>query len=283
MHTPLRDRVALITGGAGGIGAATARKLAGQGAAVVVADRDGAAAERVAAGLRGEGLDVRAVKMDQTDPEQVEDAFTETVEAHGRLDICFANAGWGRLDAFLDLPLDTWNRHVAVNLTGTFLVCQTAARHMADGGRGGSIIVNSSNGAVAPAALFSAYCATKAALNMLVQVMAAELGAHDVRVNAVMPGVTATAMTKDLLEQGMDRLIESQTPLGRVGRPEDVAAMVAFLAGDDSSYVTGVAHLVDGGATHNVPRWFTTDYRRRGQTRWRLRHLETPITEGGGA
>ncbi|MFI6503077.1 SDR family NAD(P)-dependent oxidoreductase [Nonomuraea typhae] len=282
MHTPLRDRVALITGGAGGIGAATARKLAGQGAAVVVADRDGAAAEHVAAGLRAEGLGVRAVAMDQTDPEQVERVFSETAQANGGLDICFANAGWGRVDAFLDLPLATWNRHVAVNLTGTFLVCQAAARHMVQGGRGGSIIVNTSNGAVAPAALFSAYCATKAALNMLVQVMAGELGGHDIRVNAVMPGVTATAMTKDLLEQGMDRLVEAQTPLGRVGRPEDVAAAVAFLAGDDSSYVTGTAQLVDGGATHNVPRWFTTDYRRRGAAPWRLRHLETPTTEGDG-
>ncbi|WUI04071.1 SDR family oxidoreductase [Spirillospora sp. NBC_00431] len=280
-HGRLDGRVALVTGGAGGIGAASALRLAEEGATVVIADRDAEGAERVAASLRAKGLPADAVALDQTDPAQVAAMFDGPLAAHDRLDVCFANAGWGRVGAFLDVPETDWRRHVEINLTGTFLVCQAAARRMVERGDGGSIIVNTSNGAVAPAALFAAYCSTKAALNMLVQVMAGELGGYDIRVNAVMPGVTATGMTREMLATGIGELIEAETPMGRVGRPEDVAAAVAYLASDDSAYVTGTAQLVDGGATHLVPRWFGTDYRRRGAPDWRLRH--TAVDAPGGA
>jgi NAD(P)-dependent dehydrogenase (short-subunit alcohol dehydrogenase family) len=274
---PFEGRVALVTGGAGGIGAATAERLAAQGATVVLADRDLAGAEAVAERLRAADAIALAVECDQTDAEQVRALFEDSELAGlGRLDACFANAGWGRVDAFLDLPVETWRTSMDVNLTGTFLMCQGAARRMIACGNGGAIAVTSSSGAIRPAAKFAAYCTAKAALNMLVQVMAYELGPHDIRVNAVMPGVTETSMTKVLLDSGARDQIEAETPLGRTGRPEDLAAAVTYLLGDDSSFVTGTSLLVDGGGTLGAS-WFASDFRERGQADWQLRHARWPV------
>lgn len=265
-------RVALVTGAAGGIGAATARRLAEEGALLVLADRDKDGIEPVAEKLRADGFEAAAVLVDQTRPDDVDALFSAIVGTYDRLDVCFANAGFGRVEPFLDLSLSNWQRHVDVNLTGTFLICQGAARRMVSCGSGGSIVVTTSSGAVSPAALFAAYCSTKAALNMLVQVMAGELGPHDIRVNAVMPGVTETSMTQSLLDSGARALVESEIPLGRTASPDDIAAAVAYLASDESRFVTGTALLVDGGAASAGDHWFSCDYRIRGQSNWHLRH-----------
>lgn len=265
-------RVALVTGGAGGIGAATARRLATEGATVVLADIDLEGAEAVAGGLRDEGFDVRAAHVDQTDEDQVAALFADTLGALDRLDLCFANAGWGRTGPILDMPVKTWRRVFDVNVTGTFLVCQAAARRMIECDNGGAIVVTSSSGAVVPTALVSAYCSAKAALNMFVSVLAYELGAHDIRVNAVMPGVTATALNQHMLDGIAGELLPAEIPLGRVGHPDDVAAAVAYLGSDDSAYVNGTALLVDGAATVRGDLWFTTDFRNRGTTDWQPRH-----------
>lgn len=262
-------KVALITGAAGEIGAAVARRLALEGARVVLADKNRQGVEAVAAELIGSGLSAVGVECDQTSSEQVESLFSKHLA--GGPDICFANAGWGRTDAFMDMPLETLRRTFDINVFGTFIVCQAAARAMVAGKRGGSIILTSSTGAQQAAALFGAYCAAKASLNMLARVMALELGAHDIRVNAVMPGVTATAMTSSLLKTKAKDLCEFEAPLGRIGRPEDIAGAVAFLASDDSAYVTGTSLLVDGGSTQNATQWFSTDYRKRGRVEWKLR------------
>jgi NAD(P)-dependent dehydrogenase (short-subunit alcohol dehydrogenase family) len=262
-------KMALITGAAGDIGAAVAQRLASDGARVVLADKNREGVVKVAAALVDSGLSAVAVECDQTSSEQVESLFREHLS--GGLDICFANAGWGRPDAFIDMPLDTLRRTFDINVFGTVMVCQAAARAMVAGKRGGSIILTSSTGAQQAAALFGAYCAAKASLNMLARVMALELGAHDIRVNAVMPGVTATAMTSSLLKTAAKDLCEFEAPLGRIGRPEDIAGAVAFLAGDDSGYMTGTSLLVDGGSTQNATQWFSTDYRKRGRVDWKLR------------
>ncbi|WP_183338154.1 SDR family NAD(P)-dependent oxidoreductase [Conexibacter arvalis] len=264
-------KVALVTGGASGIGAETAAKLASEGARVVIADLDGEGAERIAAELRSGGAEAVGVACDQTDEAQVAALFSETVGRFDRLDVCHANAGWCRVGPVLDVSARTWRRHFDVNVTGTFLVCQAAARRMAQCGNGGSIVMTSSSGAVQPAAFFSAYCSAKAALNMLTAVMAYELGVHRVRVNAVMPGVTETAMTADLLATGARELFEREVPLARLGRPADIADAVAFLASDDSAYMTGQSLLVDGGGGIGAS-WFVTDFRARGSADWRLRH-----------
>lgn len=262
-------KVALITGAAGDIGAAVAQRFAREGARVVLADKNSEGLAKVVANLQGCGLPVVAVTCDQTSSEQVEALFREHLS--GGLDICFANAGWGRTDAFVDMPIDTLRRTFDINVFGTVIVCQAAARAMIAGKRGGSIILTSSTGAQQAAALFGAYCAAKASLNMLARVMALELGAHDIRVNAVMPGVTATAMTSSLLKTNAKDLCEFEAPLGRIGRPEDIAGAVAFLAAEDSGYMTGTSLLVDGGSTQNATQWFSTDYRKRGRVDWKLR------------
>lgn len=148
---------------------------------------------------------------------------------------------------------------------------QAAARRMVAGGRGGAIVVTSSTGAVVREALFSAYCSAKAALNMLVAVAAHELGPFDIRVNAVMPGVTETAMTESLRRSGPGSRLPSEIPLGRLASPEDIDATAAFLAGSDAAYISGTALVVDGAGGGTVPRWFTTDFQRRGTANWALR------------
>lgn len=250
--TRLAGRTAVVTGAAGDIGAAAARRLAAQGAEVVLADRDEEGLLGVAEPLRR----ARAIVCDQSDPEAVERLFSGL----DRVDVCFANAGYGRFAAFLDQDLESWRRHLDVNLTGTFLVCQAAARAMVRGGRGGSIVINASTAAVHSTPLFGAYAASKAGVEMLARTMADELGPEGIRVNSVCPGVIETGMTGALLQQSdgaMRRLVERETPVGRVGRAEDVAAAVAFLAGEEAGFVSGATILVDGGQTlRGWPRWF---------------------------
>lgn len=261
-------RVALVTGGAGGIGAATAERFARDGAKVVVADIEEAAVTAVAEKLAAEGLDVSAARCDQTSPKDVAALFD--VQLAEGVDIVFANAGWGRTDPFLDISFDTWRQTYDINVHGTFLVCQAAARKMVAQGRGGSIVITSSSGATETAALFAAYCSAKAALNMLAGVMALELGAHDIRVNSIMPGVTKTAMTEGLLETRARDGLEFGSPLGRLGAPDDIASVATFLASDDAAFINGQSIMVDGGGSLNGPQWFVTDFRKRGETNWQL-------------
>ncbi|GHE75649.1 short-chain dehydrogenase [Amycolatopsis deserti] len=278
----LDGRVALVTGGASGIGQATARRLSRDGATVVIADIHGEGAEAVAEDIQNAGGRAEAVPCDQTDPDQVAALF-DRLDRYDRLDICVANAGWGRFGPFLEIPEKTWRRTFDINVTGTFLVCQAAARRMADLGDGGAVVVTSSSGAVEPVALFSAYCSAKAALNMMVKIMAYELGQFDIRVNAVMPGVTETAMTGGLLATGARSYNEAESPLGRLAKPEDIASAIAYLVSDDSGYVNGAALLVDGGGSAYNPGWFGTDFRRRGEASWTLRHEQTPVQVAGKA
>ncbi|MEU0468848.1 SDR family NAD(P)-dependent oxidoreductase [Amycolatopsis sp. NPDC006131] len=269
----LAGQVALVTGAASGIGAATARRLARDGATIAVADINGDGVKAVAEDIVAAGGAATAMTCDQTDADQVAALFAD-LERLGSLDICVANAGWGRYGAFLDLSLSAWQKTFDVNVTGTFLVCQSAARRMVELGRGGSIVVTSSCGAVNPVALFSAYCSAKAALNTMVTVMAYELGQFDIRANAVMPGVTETAMTEALLDSGARDYTLAESPLGRNGRPEDVADAIAFLAGPHSGFVTGSSLLVDGGASTFSPGWFGADFRERHRANWTPRHVQ---------
>ncbi|ASR36808.1 hypothetical protein BAY61_19440 [Prauserella marina] len=278
---PLADRVALVTGGASGIGAAAARRLATDGAHVVIADLDGAGALTTAKEIAEAGGAAWGFECDQTKPDQVDALFDRLVEEHGRLDICVANAGWGRFGTFLEMPRRVWERTFEVNVTGTFAVCQEAARRMATAGNGGSIVVTSSSGAIEPVALFSAYCSAKAALNMMVKIMAYELGQYDIRANAVMPGVTETSMTNSLLDGDSRGYNEAESPLGRLGRPEDVADAIAYLASADSAYVNGAALLVDGGGSAYSPGWFGTDFRVRNSSGWTPRHQQFRFQDNG--
>jgi len=258
-------QVAVVTGAAGGIGAATASLLAERGATVVLTDLNEDSAR-----TRAEKIGAWAFGCDTTDPDQVDGLFDTVVDRHGRIDLLFANAGWGAVGSVLDMTFDDWRRAFDVNVHGTFLTTRAAAAHMVRLGTPGSIVVTSSTGAVVPTAMMAAYCSAKASLNMLVSVMAYELGAHDIRVNAVLPGVVSTPMTKAILAAGAEDHVLANVPLGRLGAPEDIARTVCYLLSDEAAYVTGAALVVDGGGAIPGATWYAHDFRRRGETAWRL-------------
>jgi NAD(P)-dependent dehydrogenase (short-subunit alcohol dehydrogenase family) len=265
-------KTAIVTGAAGDIGAATAERLAREGADVVVFDRKEELLTDTTAACEAAGGKVLALAVDQTDRARVEEAVDEATTFSGRVDVLFANAGYGKFAPFLSIPQREWHRHVDVNLTGTFDVCQVVAQRMASDRRGGAIVVNASSGAVTHADQLGAYCATKSALRAMVFAMAAELGSHRIRVNAVLPGVVETGMTAPMLQDVRHRdVLLSETPVGRLGQPEDVAAAVCFLASDDAAFVNGVDLLVDGGQTiHGHSRWFRLDYRNAHEEQWQI-------------
>ncbi len=265
-------KVCLVTGAGGDIGAATAMRLATEGGRIAVFDRKVELLDETVAAIQEIGAEVEAYGVDQSDRAQVEAGIDAAVERFDGLDVLFANAGYGQFGTFLEATDRQWARHVDVNLNGTFNVCQVAARFMAGRERGGSIVINASSGAVQHADHLSAYCATKAALRMLATGMASELGMHRIRVNCVMPGVVETGMTAPMLADPAHRdVILAETPVGRLGKPEDVAGLVAFLSSDEAGFISGESVLIDGGETiHGHPRWFRADYRDKHNEQWEV-------------
>jgi NAD(P)-dependent dehydrogenase (short-subunit alcohol dehydrogenase family) len=266
-------KVAVVTGAGGDIGAATAIRLAAEGASVALFDRKLELLADTAEAVRRTGItDIECYGVDQVDRAAVDAAVTAASDRFGRIDVLFANAGYGQFGSFLEMSERQWSRHIDVNLTGTFNVCQAIARQMVGFRQGGAIVINASSGAVQYADHLSAYCTTKAGLRMLAIGMASELGGHRVRVNTVMPGVIETGMTSPMLAEG-DHLevILAETPVGRLGHAADVAALVCFLASDDAGYINGESVLIDGGQTiHGHPRWFRTDYRKAHEEQWEI-------------
>jgi NAD(P)-dependent dehydrogenase (short-subunit alcohol dehydrogenase family) len=259
-------KTALITGAAGDIGAATAAAFARAGADIVITDRRGDALDAVAGALAEAGGQVMVHACDQTDPQAVGVLFDTLRDRFGRLDAAFINAGYGRYGALIDLPYEQWRKHVDVNLNGGFLMAQGAARLMRDGGAGGAIVMNASTAATHVCDLLGAYAASKSGVRMLAKSLASELGVWRIRVNLVLPGVIETAMTQSLIDDPAVRADAlTNTPVGRLGKPEDIARMAAFLCSDEAGYVNGAEILVDGGQTlHGYPRWFSADYARTG-------------------
>jgi 3-oxoacyl-[acyl-carrier protein] reductase len=252
-------KTVLVTGAAGDIGAATAHAFVQAGANVALTDRRTDALEAVASSL---GAGALAYTCDQTDPAAVADLFAAIDARFGRLDAAFINAGYGRYGALIDLPFDQWRKHVEVNLNGGFLMAQGAARAMRAGGRGGAIVMNASTAATHICDLLGAYAASKSGVRMLAKSLASELGVHRIRVNLILPGVIETAMTRSLIDEAPVRADAlANTPVGRLGAPDDIARLVAFLCSDAAGYMTGAEILIDGGQTlHGYPRWFSADY-----------------------
>jgi NAD(P)-dependent dehydrogenase (short-subunit alcohol dehydrogenase family) len=242
----LQRRVAVVTGGGSGIGLATVRRLAAEGARVVVADID-ADSGKVAADEVG-GLFVRT---DVTDASQVNALFQAAVDTYGSLDIAFNNAGISPPDddSILDTGIEAWQKVQTVNLTSVYLCCKAAIPHMLAGGRG-SIINTASFVAVMGAATSQiSYTASKGGVLAMSRELGVQFARQGVRVNALCPGPVNTPLLQELFakdpERAQRRLIH--VPMGRFAEPSEIAAAVAFLASDDSSFMTASSFLVDGG------------------------------------
>jgi NAD(P)-dependent dehydrogenase (short-subunit alcohol dehydrogenase family) len=241
----LRDKVAVVTGAARGIGLAIATRFRAEGARVVLADW---LADEVKSAAGHLGDDTLAVPTDVGDAAQVRRLVETTVARFGRLDVMVANAAVQAEIPFLDLTEAEFDRVVRVNLKGTFLCGQTAARHMVATGTRGALINLSSVNAVVAHPVLVHYAATKGGVAMLTKGMAVALAPHGIRVNAIGPGTVNTPINANFFAMpGMVDRFLLRTPLGRIAEADEIAAVAAFLASDDASYVTGTTIYADGG------------------------------------
>jgi meso-butanediol dehydrogenase/(S,S)-butanediol dehydrogenase/diacetyl reductase len=238
----LKGKRVLITGGAGGIGTATAKRFLEEGSLVVVLDRDEAALRRIEREMPALSGTIVA---DVSDPDAVARAFEELDDVLGGLDALINNAGISIRHRFMDISPQEWRQVMAVNLDGMFFVAQQAARRMLAGGGGVILNMGSTNGLMGYP-YYADYNASKAGVIELTRSMALEL-APRVHVNAVCPGFILTPMQEAEYTPEMRRVFEAKVPLGRLGRPEEVAALFAFLASDDAAYITGQCFVIDGG------------------------------------
>lgn len=249
----LRDRVAIVTDGGSGIGEAVSLRLAEEGAIVVIADINAREGERVATAIMASGGAARHVLTDVADATQVESCVARTVETHGHLDVLVNNAGVNFVRPTLDVTPEDWERVLGVDLRGTFFFCQRALRQMMRQGSGSIINISSvhTRGSLVGAA---PYAAAKGGMSAMTRALAVEFGPHGIRINAVCPGLTATAIWQDIQAAAANPEAARQhwfdhIPLARAQHPREVANTVLFLASDESSYVTGAEIFTDGGMT----------------------------------
>src|SRR5260370_36765841 len=242
------DKVALVRGAGGGIGGAGAEGRGREGAAVFCADIDATAAEATASRIRAGGGQAAALALDVRDRTAVDAAIAACVQEFGRLDVLLECAGISHRLNFLDLDAETWDRIIAVNLTGMFHLGQAAARQMLRQGNGGRLINVTSQLAEVARPERAAYIASNGGGRSLTHAMAVDLASHTIRVTAIAPGPTLTGLTRaSYTDPAARRATEALIPLGRLGEPGDLVGAVLFLASDESRWVTGSTVTVDGG------------------------------------
>jgi NAD(P)-dependent dehydrogenase (short-subunit alcohol dehydrogenase family) len=248
----LDGEVAIVTGGAQGLGEQMCIGLAEAGASVVVADLNLEKAQKVAEHIRTLGVSALAVKVDVTKKAEVEAMVQKTLEQFGKVDVLVACAGVGQWMKAEDMPEEDWKRVLDINLNGVFFACQAAGRAMIKRRKGSIITISSMSGIIVNTPQAQAhYNASKAAVIMLTKSLAAEWAPYNVRVNTIAPGYMETQLVADLLKQCPEygELWRKLTPMGRLGRPEEIKGPCVFLASPASSYLTGSVLVMDGGYT----------------------------------
>jgi NAD(P)-dependent dehydrogenase (short-subunit alcohol dehydrogenase family) len=237
-------RVAVVTGGASGIGKATATRIAAEGGSVVIADLQDEAGAAVVAEIEQNGGKAAYVHLDVTDEQGWPDAISATIDTFGALDILVNNAGIGDDEPIEVTSVETWNKVVAVTQTSVFLGMRAAAEELKKGGHGSVVNISSMYGIVG-SGVSPAYHAAKGAVRLLTKTTALGWAKAGVRVNSVHPGYIDTPILGDI-----DRdVLVGATPMGRLGKPEEIAAMITFLASDEAGFITGAEFVVDGGYT----------------------------------
>ena len=249
----LQDKVAIVTGAGTGIGQAIALAFAEAGAAVVDYVGKASVSEDTINKIGAIGRKSLGVDGDISLPGDVNNLIQKTVAAFGKLDIFVNNAGIEKKVAFVDYPLDAWQKIMAVNLTGPFLCSQAAAKQMIQQGQGGRIINISSIHEDLPMPTNAPYCASKGGLRMLMRTIAVELAPHQITVNNIGPGAIYTPIDKDVESDAkLNDQIVAEIPIGRWGKPEEVAQLAVYLASDAAAYITGSTYVIDGGMLRNA-------------------------------
>lgn len=245
----MNGKIALVTGGARGIGFGCAKRFADDGASVAIVDVERELGERAAASLRDAGGRAMFIACDVGSKAEVDAAIAATIGAYGRIDVLVSNAGINRPKDFLELSETDFDDVIRINLKSVFLFGQGVAKHMVESGIPGSIINMCSTSAVMTMPTLAAYAASKGGIAALTNAMALSLAPRGIRVNAIGPGTILTELTKARLwdDRKTRDSILSRTPLGRFGEPDDVAGVAAFLASDDSAYLTGQVIYLEGG------------------------------------
>lgn len=252
----LHDKVVIITGAGGGIGGATARRFAAEGAKVAALDRDLAAAERTAAAIAAAGGRALALRCDITQRPEVDAAVAATVDQLGAVDVLVNNAGWDVFAPFLKTQPDQWERLIAINLTGALHLHHAVLPGMVARKAGGRIVNIASDAARVGSSGEAVYAACKGGLVAFSKTLAREHARHGITVNVVCPGPTDTALFADYKQgagnpEKLEEAFRRSIPLGRIGQPEDLPGAILFFASDDAAYVTGQVLSVSGGLTMN--------------------------------